>query len=141
MGKAEPMENLHQLLCTFKCRMVIINECHCIKVLSIETSSFLNVETEPRMKWCGNGETEPMKNLHLGNVISASAIIKKSKNGCHFINTVYKYCMHHTKNFQITDPPKLSVNRNRISMSAIMKKSKNGCHLVNYIHPTKKSNY
>ena len=73
-------------------------ECPCINVLSIETSC-LNVETEPRTKWCGDRETEPMEYLHLGNGISASAIMKKLKNGCHFIN------MHHAEKFQITDPP------------------------------------
>ena len=36
-------------------------------VLKIEISSSLNVETEPRMKWCGDGETTPMENLPLGN--------------------------------------------------------------------------
>ena len=56
-------------------------ECPCINVLSIETSSYLNVETEPRMKWCSDGETEPMENLHLKNKISVSAIMKTSKNG------------------------------------------------------------
>ena len=52
------------------------------------------------------------------------AIMKKSKNGGHFI---YIACM---EKFQITDlPPKLgflSVDRNRISVLAIMKKLKNG---------------
>ena len=40
-------------------------ECPCINILSIETSSYLNVETEPRTKWCCDRETEPMENLHL----------------------------------------------------------------------------
>ena len=59
------------------------------------------------------------------------AIMKKLKNGCHFINI---NCM---EKFQITEPPKvwvsgfLSVNGNRISVSAIMKKLKNGCHFIN----------
>ena len=50
-----------------------------------------------------------------GNGISASAIMEKLKNGCHFIN------IDHTEIFQITDPPKVwvsgfpSVNRNGIS--------------------------
>ena len=79
MGKTEPTENLHQLLCTFKCRKVIMHECPWINVLSLEISSCLNVETGPRMEWYGDGETEPMENLYLGNGISASAIIKKSK--------------------------------------------------------------
>ena len=35
-------------------------------LLSVETSLFLNVETKPRMKWCGDGETKPTENLHLG---------------------------------------------------------------------------
>ena len=55
-GKTEPMENLKnwtnrkvaQPLCTFKCRKIIMCECLCINVLSIETPSYLNVETEPR---------------------------------------------------------------------------------------------
>ena len=50
MGKTEPLENLHQPLCTFKCSKVITHECPHINVLSIETSSSLNAETEPRMK-------------------------------------------------------------------------------------------
>ena len=50
------------------------------------------------------------------NGISASAIMEKLKNGCHFIN------IDHTEIFQITDPPPKvwvsgfpSVNRNGIS--------------------------
>ena len=35
-------------------------ECPCINFLSIETSSCLNVETEPRTKWCDDKETEPI---------------------------------------------------------------------------------
>ena len=83
----------------------------------------MNVETEPRTKWSGDGETEPMENLHLGNGISALAIMNKWKNGHHFID------MCHMEKFQMTDfppPPKffgfLSVDRNGISLSAIMKK-------------------
>ena len=63
--------------------------------------------------------------------ISPSAIMKKLKNGCHFINID---CM---EKFPITDPIKvwvsgfLSVDRNDISVSAIMKKLKNGCHFFN----------
>ena len=82
----------------------------------------MNVETEPKMKWCGDRETEPTENLHLGNGISASAIMKKMQNGCHFVN------MHHTEKFKITNPPKvwvsgfLSVNGNGISQLAIKKK-------------------
>ena len=79
--KTEPTENLHQSLCTFKCRNVIICECPHIYVLSIATLSYLNVETEPKMKWCGDRETEPTENLHLGNGISPSAIMKKLQNG------------------------------------------------------------
>ena len=79
MGETEPMENLHQPLCTFKCRKVIICECAHITVLSIETSSCSNVETEPGMKWCGDGKTEPVENLHLGNGILTLAIMKKIK--------------------------------------------------------------
>ena len=125
--KTEPTENLYQSLCTFKCREVITHECPCINVLSIETSSYLNVETEPRTKWCCDGETKPTENFHLGNKISTSAIMKKSKNGCHFVN------MHHMEKFQITDPcpPKkiwvsgfLSVNGNRISCQPLWKNCK-----------------
>ena len=75
--KTEPMENLHQPLCTFKCRKVIMHGCPSINVLNIETSSYLNVETEPRTMQCGHGETKPMNNLHLGNRISVLAIMKK----------------------------------------------------------------
>ena len=83
------------------------------------------------MKWCGDGETKPIENLHLGNGISALAIMK---NGHHFVN------MHQTENIQITDLPKawasgfLSDDGNRISALAIMKKSKNGCHFINMNH-------
>ena len=52
---------------TFKCRKVITCECPRINVLCVGTSSYLNVETEPKTKWCGDGETEPTENLHLGN--------------------------------------------------------------------------
>ena len=48
-----------------------------INVLSIETSSYLKVETKRRMKWCGGGETEPMENFHFENGISTSAIMIK----------------------------------------------------------------
>ena len=66
-----------------------------------------------------------------GNRISVLAIMKKLKNGSHFINI---NCM---EKFQITDPPKvwvssfLGVDGNRISASSIMKKLKNGSHFVN----------
>ena len=79
MEKTEPMKNLHQLLCTFNCRKLITHECAHINVLGIKTSSGFNVKTEPRMKWYGDGETEPIENLHLGNRILALAIMKKSK--------------------------------------------------------------
>ena len=79
--KTESTENLQQPLYTFKCRKVIMWECPRINVLSIETSSYLNVETERRMKWCSDGETEPIENLDLKNGISVSAIMKTSKNG------------------------------------------------------------
>ena len=136
-GKTEPMENLHQSLCTFKCRKVITHECPCINVLSIETSSHLNVETKPRTKWCGSGETEPMENLHLGNGILALVIMKNSKTGHHFIN------MLHMEKFSNYQPPKVwvscfpSVNGNGILASAIMKKFKNGCHFINTCHTEK----
>ena len=57
-----------------------------INLLSIDTLSHLNVESKPRMMWCGDEEMEPMENLYLGNGMSALTIMKKSKNGCHFIN-------------------------------------------------------
>ena len=72
-----------------------------------------------------------------GNGISASAIMKKLKNGSHFVN------IDRTEKFQITNPPKvlvssfLGVNGNRISVLAIMKKLKNGSHFV-YIDHTEK---
>ena len=43
--KTEPKENLHQPLCTFKCRKVIMPECPQINVLNVETSSYSNIET------------------------------------------------------------------------------------------------
>ena len=53
------------------------------------------------------GRTEPTK-LNFpsvdGNRISVLAIMKKLKNGCHFLNT---NCM---EKFQITDPPKVWVS-------------------------------
>ena len=79
MEKTEPTENLHQPVCTFKCRKLITHECEHINDLSIKTSSGLNIETKPGMKWCGDGETEPIENLHLGNRIFAVAIMKKQK--------------------------------------------------------------
>ena len=57
-----------------------------------------------------------------GNGISALAIMKKSKNSCHFVN------MHHMKIFQITNPHKVwisgvqGVNGNGTSTLAINKK-------------------
>ena len=66
-----------------------------------------------------------------GNRISVSAIMKKSKNGCHFVH------INHTENFKLPIPPMfgssgfLSVDWNGISVLAIMKKLKNGCHFVN----------
>ena len=58
--KTEQTENLPKPLCTFKYRKVNTCECPCINVLSIGTSSYLNVETEPMTKWHGDGKTEPM---------------------------------------------------------------------------------
>ena len=49
--KTEPIQNLPQPLCTFKCRKVIIRKCPSINALSIGTLSYLNAETEPKMKW------------------------------------------------------------------------------------------
>ena len=66
-----------------------------------------------------------------GNGISASVIIKKLKNGCHFFN------IDRIEKFQITNLPKvwisgfLSVDGNGISVLVIMKKLKNGCHFFN----------
>ena len=66
-----------------------------------------------------------------------SAIMKKLKNGCHFVN------IDHMEKFHITDPSKVwvsgfpSVKSNRISVSAIMKKLKNGCHFINIDHMEK----
>ena len=62
-------------------RKLITHECAHINVLSIKASSGLNVETESGMKWCGDGQNEPIKILHLGNRILALAIMKnKTKN-------------------------------------------------------------
>ena len=68
------------------------------------------------------------------NGISVSAIMKKLKNGCHFVNID---CTEKNPNYQ---PPKIwisgfpSVDRNGISVSPIMKKLKNGCHFWNIDH-------
>ena len=65
---------------------------------------------------------------------SASAIMKKLKNGSHFVN------IDRTEKFQITNPPKVwvssfpSVDGNGISVLAIMKKMKNGSHFINIGH-------
>ena len=68
-----------------------------------------------------------MENLHLGNGISVSAIMKNSKNGHHLVNID---CM---AKFQITELPLphkvwvssfLSINVNGISVLAIMKNQK-----------------
>ena len=109
MGKTEPMENLENwvngkfslAIMYFKCRKVIMCECLHINVLSVETSSCFSVETEPRTKQCGDRETEPMENLYLENGISASAIMKKLKNGHHFINICVIW-----KNFKSLTPLK-----------------------------------
>ena len=87
------------------------------------------------------GKTEPTENSCLWfpsvDRISVSAIMKKLKNGCHFVN------INHTEKFHITNPPKVwvssfpSVKRNRISVLAIMKNLKNGCHFVNIDHTEK----
>ena len=59
----------------------------------------MNVETECKMgdgeNWT-NGKVQKTKSMEN----SASAIMKKLKNGSHFIN------IDHTEKFQITDPPK-----------------------------------
>ena len=48
------------------------------------------LKTEPRMKWCGEGETEPTENGKLVSVIMT--------NCCHVVKTC------HTVKFRITDP-------------------------------------
>ena len=53
--ETEGMENLHQPLCTLIAEIVNVT----MNVLSVETSSSMNIETEPRTKWCGDRETEP----------------------------------------------------------------------------------
>ena len=72
------------------------------------------------------------------NRISAFAIMKQLKNGCHFIN------IDRNEKFQITNPlPKvwvssfLSVDGNGISVPAIMKQLKNGYHFSNIDHTEK----
>ena len=72
-----------------------MHECSCINVLSVKTSSYFNVETESMIKWCGDRETEPMENFHLGNGISVLAIMKKLKNDHQFVN------MCHTEKFHV----------------------------------------
>ena len=71
-----------------------------------------------------------------GNGISVLAIMKKLKNGCHFVNIDLQ------KNFKLLTPLKLvhsfpSVHENGISVLAIMKKLKNGCHFINIDHTEK----
>ena len=53
MGKTEPIENLHQLLCTSKCRKFITCECSHMNILSI-----------PIRQQDGDGETESMAILY-----------------------------------------------------------------------------
>ena len=100
-----------------------------INVLSITT---INVETGPRMGDGENWTNWKFRKLNQWKIcvssslsvngISVSAILKKLKNGCHFIN------INSMEKFQITNPPKvwvssfLSVNRNGISALAILKK-------------------
>ena len=83
------------------------------------------------------GKTEPIekfgklnrRKIHVSSFQSADgisllAIMKKLKNGCHFVN------IDRMEKFQITDPPKVwvsgfpSVDGNGISLSAIMKNCK-----------------
>ena len=130
--KTEPMENLHQSFCTFKCRKVIMCKCPHMNVLSVETSSYLNGQSgvvtrkiiqknfklppPPPKVWVSSFLSVDR------NGILVLAIMKKWKNGHHFIN------MHCTENVQIANPLKvwvssfLSVNRNGILVSAITKK-------------------
>ena len=102
MENFENWTNLHLPLCTFNCRKVLRHEHPRINVLSIVTSSYFNVETEPRMKSCGDRETEPLENFHLRNGISTSAIMKKTKKWPPFYKYIYIY-MHHTEKCQIAD--------------------------------------
>ena len=114
-------------LSSIKCRKVTTHKCPRMDVYA----PCINVETEPKM---GDGENWTKKFGKLNRrktcvssfpsaerSLLALAIMKKLKNGCHFVN------IDHTEKFQITDPPKawisgcLSVNRNGISASAIMK--------------------
>ena len=60
-----------------------MNSCAHMNVLGMKTSSGLNVETKQGMKWCSDGKTESIENLHLGNRILALAIMKNTKNDCH----------------------------------------------------------
>ena len=95
---------------------------------------WVTVKTEPMEKfWKLNQQKIHISSFPSvnGNGISAFAIMKKLKNGCHFVN------IDHMEKCQITNPPKdwisgfLSVNGNWISVLAIKKKLKNGCHLNN----------
>ena len=98
-----------------KCRKVTMHKCPHINVL--------NVETKPRM---GDGENWTNGKFRkrnqqkicisasfpsvIGNGISVLAIMKKFKNGCHFINID---CM---EKFQITDLPKFGSLVFQVSM-------------------------
>ena len=138
--KTEPTENLHQPSHTLKCRKVITHKCPCINILSLGTSSYLECWNWTKVKvvwWWGNWTNGKFA---LRNRISASAIMKKSKNGHHFININHEY--RKSSNYW-PPPPQVwiysfpSVNRNGISLLAIMEKSKNGCHFININHTEK----
>ena len=56
------------------------------------------------MKWCGDGETEPMENLHLGNGISVLGIMNKSLPFC-------KYALYRViSNYQPPPPSRVWVS-------------------------------
>ena len=87
-----------------KCRKVTMHKCSYLNVL--------NIETEPRMGDMENWTNRKFVKLNQRKIcisvsflsfdrngISASAIKKKLKNGCHFIN------IDCTEKFQITNPP------------------------------------
>ena len=117
-------------------RSSCVNNPH-INVLSVGTSSYLNVETEPKTKWSGDWEIEPTENLHLGNGISVLVFMKKLKNGCHFLN------MHYMEKFQITVLPQslglwFSKCQQKWNISVgHYEKIENGHHFVNMHHTAK----
>ena len=139
-GETEPMEKFGKLnqwkICvssfpsaekspckSFKCSHALMLKWNLGRVMG---------KTEPREKFRKLNRWK----IHVSSFpsvdgISVSAIMKKLKNGCHFVNIDY------TENFKLSTPPKvwvcsfLSVDGNRISVPAIMNKMKNGCHVIN----------